>query len=306
MSRPSKTPRLIATLVALAAAQSWGATGQSSAGAQDSSSADETQQVTVLGRLEFQRRVTTFVDRIAALQNEEGLARWDRPVCPLEWGLRHDAGEVVLERIVKIARTAGVPLARGHCRPNLFILDVADPKELLQGWAKRSGTRSLVFGNLGRYVTNEFIDTPRAVRVWHSTSEQSAVGLPLSDSVGCKTGDRMCAPSIAMAESSHLVSNAVWTFSSVFVIADQKRMHGVTLAQFADYVAMVAFAELKPGAQLGDAPTVLKLFDEAPQAAPAGMTDWDRAFLKALYATAQNSKLQRSQIAGAMVHDILH
>ncbi len=116
----------------------------------------------------------------------------------------------------------------------------------------------------------------------------------------------MCAPAIGMAQASHLASNVAWTFAQVFVIADQRRMHGVTLGQFADYVAMVALAELKPGGHLGDAPTVLKLFDEPPQAAPAGMTDWDRAFLKSLYTTAQNSKLQRSQIAGAMVREILH
>lgn len=88
------------------------------------------------------------------------------------------------------------------------------------------------------------------------------------------------------------------------MIVDQRRLKGITRGQLADYVGMVALADLKPGARLGDAPTVLKLFDEDPQAAPAGMSDWDRAFLKSVYSTDQKSKLQKSQIAHQMVHDI--
>jgi hypothetical protein len=68
---------------------------------------------------------------------------------------------------------------------------------------------------------------------------------------------------------------------------------------------MSAFAKLKPEPHLEDAPTILKLFDAAPQAAPAGMTEWDQSFLKSLYATDQKSHLQRTQIARAMVRDII-
>jgi hypothetical protein len=106
-------------------------------------------------------------------------------------------------------------------------------------------------------------------------------------------------------EATHISRNVIYTFSRVFVIADQKRLQGVTRGQFADYVAMVSLSRLKPGPSLGDAPTILKLFDGAPQAAPAGMTDWDRAFLKSLYSTEQKSKLQRSQIAREMVREIV-
>ncbi|HEY6455042.1 MAG TPA: hypothetical protein VIY90_07110 [Steroidobacteraceae bacterium] len=48
----------------------------------------------------------------------------------------------------------------------------------------------------------------------------------------------------------------------------------------------------------------MKLFDGAPQAAPAGMTDWDKAFLKSLYSTDQKSTLQRSQIAHQLVPEL--
>jgi hypothetical protein len=67
---------------------------------------------------------------------------------------------------------------------------------------------------------------------------------------------------------------------------------------------MVGLAKLKAGARLGDAPTILKLFDGAPDVAPAGLTDWDQAFLKSLYATEQITRQQRGQIAREMVREI--
>ena len=63
---------------------------------------------------------------------------------------------------------------------------------------------------------------------------------------------------------------------------------------------MVGLTQLKPGARLGDAPIILKLFNGAPEAAATGLTDWDQAFLKSLYATNQSG-----HIARAMVRDIV-
>jgi hypothetical protein len=90
----------------------------------------------------------------------------------------------------------------------------------------------------------------------------------------------------------------------ILVTADQARLHGMTLGQFADYLVMVGLAKLKPDARLGDAPTILTLFNAAPEAAPTGMTDWDQTFLKSLYATEQILKQQRGQIARQMVREI--
>jgi hypothetical protein len=68
---------------------------------------------------------------------------------------------------------------------------------------------------------------------------------------------------------------------------------------------MVSLAEIKPNPHLGDAQTILKLFAGAPQAAPAGMSDWDQAFLKSLYGTAHDSKLQRSLMMRSMVRELV-
>jgi hypothetical protein len=83
-------------------------------------------------------------------------------------------------------------------------------------------------------------------------------------------------------------------------------VQGVTLGQFADYVALVSLAQLKPSDGLEDAPTILNLFKGTPQTAPAGMTDWDLAFMRALYTTDPYMHGQRSSVVEAMVNEIVH
>ncbi len=278
-------------------------------------------EVTVTAkRIELARRVSKFVNQIAAPENggDGGLARWQAPpVCPLVSGLPQREGEFILERLSEIARAAGVPLADEHCRPNLYILVTRQPEDLLKAMEKRN--RPYTFGYDVTYqnetpasVVDEFIKTPRAVRVWYNSTEVDAWGkpLPLCPFYGSTSGNKVpvgyrpCGPGVS--GGTHISFNTLWTFSRVFVIVDRTRLQGVRLGQLTDYVAMVAFAKLKPDARLGDAPTILKLFDEAPQAAPPGMTDWDQTFLKSLYATEQKSKTQRGQIARAMVREIVH
>ena len=106
------------------------------------------------------------------------------------------------------------------------------------------------------------------------------------------------------SQASHLTLNVVWAIYQVFVVVDPTRFKGVSLGQLTDYVAMAGLAQLKVDARLGDAPSILTLFDKAPQEASPGMTEWDQAFLKSVYATEQKSVVQRSQIALGMVRDI--
>jgi len=77
---------------------------------------------------------------------------------------------------------------------------------------------------------------------------------------------------------------------------------GVTLGQLADYVAMAGLAQIKLDNHPTDAPTILTLFDKAPS---PGLTEWDKAFLKSVYASEPKSVLVRSQITHGMINEIM-
>jgi hypothetical protein len=275
-------------------------TGQSAFSAGNGSASDtseKTQEVTVTARrAELAARVSKFVDQITVTENQAGIARWRQPVCPSVSGLPREAGEFVLGRFSEIARAAAVPLAGEHCHPNLFVVVSPRPAELLQAMEKRNF--QFAFGvDASPTVVDELITTPRPVRVWYTSLMEDRWGMP----VVCTAFGH---PAPCHSEASHLLFNAVYVFGRVFVIVDLRRLDGVTRGQFADYVAMVGMAKLKPDARLGDASTILKLFDGAHQAAPPGLTDWDQTFLKSLYVTEQASTKQRSAIAHQMVRDI--
>jgi hypothetical protein len=69
---------------------------------------------------------------------------------------------------------------------------------------------------------------------------------------------------------------------------------------------MIVLSELDMDAPLGSAPTILGLFNpRAPgEQAPAGLTDWDRSFLRSLYVTRLQGASQRVDIADLMLHDL--
>ncbi|MGH8218455.1 MAG: hypothetical protein ACREUT_07815 [Steroidobacteraceae bacterium] len=293
----------LAALACMTAANTAGA--QSSAPAQGSSPEKTLQEVTVTAA-KLKERISRFVDQIAALAHEEGLPRWNVPICPQERGLPRPEGVWVLARLVAIAHAAGAPMAHAHCRPNLYIVASSDPELLLRRTRANNRNRIAMFGDATPYVIDEFIETPHPVRVWYGSRAGGALGKVLGSAKagGTQAGDR---PTTWFYNgASRLRSNVIWSFSVVVEIADQRQLRGSTLGQFADYAAMVALAEIKPGAHLGDAPSILKLFDGSPKTAPAGMTDWDRAFLKSLYLTDQASTLQRGQIGREMVRELIH
>ena len=105
--------------------------------------------------------------------------------------------------------------------------------------------------------------------------------------------------------ASRLMSPGSWTFGNVYVIVDQRQLHGVSQGQFADYIAMVSLAQIKPNAHPGDARSILTLFASTPQAAPAALSDWDQAFLRSLYATAPQATQPRSLISRGMMNELV-
>lgn len=217
-------------------------------GAPESRAAADTpaplQEVTVLGRLKSEAKITNFVYGITMLENEQGVARWHAPMCPEVAGLTRPQDEFVVERLSQIARAAEAPLAKEGCRPNLFVFVTSEPKALLQAMEKRYF--AVAFGNATPTEVQAFINTPRAVRVWHGPYWTATGGAaPMSPGV-------------------------------------------------------------PPSAHLGNTPSILALFGGTEQAAaPTGMSDWDQAFLKALYNFPAESTMPRSLISSGMMRDLV-
>jgi hypothetical protein len=215
---------------------------------------------------ELYSKVSHYVDEIAGLGPPRLRPRleyrpygtpttWSANVCPQVLGLSDHDNAYVLARISQIARAAGVPLSCEHYGPNLRIFVTAAPKDLLKRLEKQNALdEEHPLSHLVRSdLVDQLIATPEAVRVWYTY----AAPIKLD---GWASG-----------------------FWHVVEVIDQSQLQGVALDQLSDYVAMAGLTAIKPVSQVVSAPTILNVFVGGSQAAPAGLTDWDRAFLKSLY-----------------------
>jgi len=254
-------------------------------------------------RQAVERKVQAFVSGVIREPFEASLARWTSPICPLVVGLPRDQNSFIRQRLAEIVVAAGAPLAPQPCHANVIVIVTAEPDAILKAWYKRDWQ---LFGDATEHRINKWINTPRAARVWYNTANESASGIPYTT---MSAAGMMVPPDAnvlidTITETSHIVFNAVRAFSSVIVAIESGRAEGISLHALADYAGMVGLAEIQLDADLGEVPTILRLFSTPEGAKPTGLSDWDSAFLKGLYNTSQKTKFQRSAIAQAMVHQL--
>lgn len=259
-------------------------------------------QVTVEAhRQALEERVTAYVQKLAHPNFDRSLRRWIVPVCPLVAGLPQTQGEFMLARLSEIARHAAVPLAGEKCSPNLNIVATEDPIGLLKSWRHRD--RGL-YGDAMPAEVQRFLSHSRAVMVWYNAAATEAGGGALDPSAS-KLGTSYF-PTNHHPKGTRIQFEAVDVFASVIVIVDLRRVQGLSYAQLADYVAMLGFAQLDPDADFGSAPSILQLFSaQSAQPPPGGLSDWDVAYLRALYKTEQASRAQRNQIIQMMLREMV-
>lgn len=247
-------------------------------------------------RAALERRVDAFVRAITrnpGLSDDDSLVRWNTPICLLVAGLAAEKVKIVSDRLSQISSSAGAPLARAPCQPNFIIVATSEPDRVLDTWRARDGR---LFGDA----------TPAQIRRFRESSQSRPVRVWYNIDAGPKSGTRNghFIPSNTRAESSAFAANTVCDFFSIFAIIDTRRTERSTLQQQADYVAMTGLTNVDFDANLGSAPSILRLFAPPGEDQPSGLSSWDAAFLKALYQSNQASRNRRFEIAQRVTHDI--
>jgi hypothetical protein len=250
----------------------------------------------------------------------EGLMRWNSKICPLVVGLPRNMGDLILARISQAARDAGAPLAGRHCQANLFVVVTPHPHQILKEWMARNPR---VDTRHGIEPLKDFLDSKRPIRVWYNPIYGCPGGVPNSNSAAMMSGiglpdagggkhvaagpERGMGPTFCSNRiDTPLTYGEVRSIGYAIVVADTHQLgqKHVTVGQLAGYVSLVGLADIEPGADGGGAPTILRLFKDPNP--PQGMTPWDKALLYTLYNTAQQGKLQLTDMEVAMTKQIAH
>jgi hypothetical protein len=248
-------------------------------------------------RAALEHQVSAFVSAIAVEPFADSLARWQEPtaICPSVAGMPREHGEFMLARLSRIAESAGAPLAPEPCKPNLHVVVTSEPEAVIKAFSKREPG---MYGDGDGSKIRKFESESDPVRVWYNTQLYDDSGKPLVLAQGSenKRND--------WARASRLELSTVRCLTSIIVIIDARRVKGVTFGQLADYVAMVALAEIRVNANIGNAPSILRVFSASGSPPPAGLSAWDQAFLKALYHTRHTDKAQLAAIKTSVLQEV--
>ncbi len=247
----------------------------------------------------LRERVGAFVAAAGRPSGYDQLARWrsNDVICVRALGFQPAAAAAIQTAVETEARRLKLPVGRRGCEVDVLVVGSPDPVKVVEAIQRRSGP---LWGREGPAAMMREIAKPAAVRWWRVTATGPADG---SNVVGGADSGMPGPPTINGFELTHLHKMTRESLRSVVVLVDARRIAGVTIGPLADYVAMGVFAPVPTPPEVGQAPTVLRLFKPEggiDPTAPVQLTDWDLAYLKGLY-DADPSEVSSMQDGGIQV-----
>lgn len=262
-------------------------------------------------REEAHARAVTFVRQIGVARGDTSAARFIDPVCPRVMGIAEPYAGMVRTRMRAIAQAAGILVGREGCQPNISVSFVGDASALMQEIARRSPTR---FNEIPRDEREAMVNGESPVRWWYLTetrtryqmrhapqSIQTAAGGSEGGGSSSVTSSSLDVDALSHYDAGSNVSNAVnRAIIDANVVIDLDGVEGRSLQAVAAYAAFVAFSEVRRS-DPPPAGSILGMFGAEPQA--DALTDWDLAFLRALYAIPLDRAARRHR--GMLVRDMV-
>ena len=277
-------------VVALAALALIGTSQQTAPPQSDESRVGD---IEVVGGRSLRQAIDVFTDSVVAPPRGQNPARWHDFVCVGAVNLQRDAAQAIIDRVSQVALDIGLEIGEPGCSANILIVGTDDGPAMATAMVDY---RPAIFrpGYSGAARSSlqlaRFQQTEAPVRWWH-------VALPVIADTGV-IAVRMPGEDPPVIPGGSLLRTEVRNdLGRAIIIVDFARAGSVSFEQLSDFVAMAAFAQIDPDADMSAFPSVLNVFGD-PGAA-SGLTDWDRAYLTGLY-TAELNRRRPSHTAGAI------
>jgi hypothetical protein len=269
-----------------------------------------TEHVTVTGTRS--REVTdAFVRAFATPSRMTGkLARWEDGVCPVTVGLKPKFTDFISQRIRDVGAQVGAPVnARKSCIPNIEIVFTTAPQGLLDNVRKDHPQYLGYADNSAQKVALAKVSRP--IQALYTMATKDLRGKTRIDSPGAQgTGE----PSNIQGDSSNMIfgSSAVTgsrlddgmrsTFYHVIIVADPNRLLDHEIGTLADYIAMLALAQLSSLDTCQQLPSIVNLLAPGCAGPAMALTGSDLGYLEGLYHMRASAKLgvQQDEISYQM------
>jgi hypothetical protein len=238
-------------------------------------------EIVVEGVRDRDREIERFVGALTEAPMRGQISRFDWEVCPAVAGLPDAQAEAIVERMRKVAEAADIPLADPGCAPNALVIATPDRAATLR-WLRREYPAYFRDG-LDRRI--DIPDDEEPATAWQIESRLDEDGRP----VAVNLIDRTYVVDATRSPSRLTAATRPHFLASVLVV-QLDALAGLSTTQVADYAAMRVFARTDPSRLARtSAPTILTVLDaDMNSEISLSMTQWDLAFLRALYGSAEN------------------
>lgn len=267
-------------------------------------------EIVVQGRRMSEREVRQeargFVTTFAAPSFNDQYARWNLPICPVVQGLSPEHAKIVVDKIRLIATEAGARVAKPACDGNIVIVFTDDARAVYRKVAARR-TQMFQYNAVTPDEHKVLSESDMPVRWWYGRALADAFGVPAShDRSPVAGGDFNSGSVMIYGGGSNIRSNVRVDQTAVAALVDVKLAEGVRLDALAAYIGMVTLAAHRIPVRPVAVTSIVNLFD-AERAPETDLTEWDRAYLKALYKVPANLALaaQRAAISREMAASMM-
>ena len=268
--------------------------------------------IVVTGKLQdrkaIEHKVASFVRSATVVPEAGQYPRRNDRYCPKIIGLDARYAPRVVAQILDAGRAAGLPDPAPGCKTNLSIIFSEDA----DGQMARLRHDSLkLFAGLPSGKERELFGSGRPIRWWYLSSKAPAGGGRIAggtaSAIGGEGGAGEGVPgfggvdTVSTFSSSLIETNIRVDLNGTYVVIDVSKSHGLPLDAVAAYAAMVSFAPINGTQSFVGFPSILSLF--AVDDPPKGLTQWDKAYLRALYRIPANREawIQRGALAAEMM-----
>lgn len=242
------------------------------------------------------RTVGAYVDQLFEGAPSGAIPLFYKQVCPAAYGLTDALNGAITDRMRAVAAAAGLSVADKGCRANLLLFVPKDRGALM---AQLHTQRSELFGQ----TSDRLLGDPEAgsapTLAWQLLEQRGADGRSISG--GRREGQPMIQEAVT---TSRLLPSGRSDLDVAVVVFDTQAALGFTPTQLADYAVMRALVPGTNKAPNPPVPSILSIFrdKQAGKASPLSVTQWDLAFLKALYADRGSAFTggQRARVEEAM------
>ena len=262
--------------------------------------------ILVQGTHDRDRKIRNFIKDLTPAPVHGQLSRFDAPVCPAVAGLSQSKADIIVARMRRVATEAGMRVAHENCAPNVILIVARDKNHLL---VQLQQHRPEYFpASWSSWHLRELQTDPSPVAAWQFEGEFWADGRPISNDVNASGISDIGQLQRTIEPLTRLKPAARRAFETSIVVVQANALDGLTTTQLADYAAMRAFVRTDPkNLRSSSSDTILSIID-APMgtAVPLTLTPWDLSFLRAFYASGNNSyaEYQRSEMQRLMKREL--